>query len=99
MGVLQLVVGWTAATRESACLLALFVLFATTQPAYIAYRLFFCFLQEGCEARPQQVSNAFFIAAAASAVTIKIVLVTSSALVACNFGQGLKETVFDRHRS
>ena len=80
-------------------MLVLFVLFAATQPAYIVYRLFFCFLQEVCEARPQQVSNAFFIAAAASAVTIKIVLVTSSALVACNFGQGLKETVFDRHRS
>lgn len=93
-----MVVGWTAATRESQGLFALFVIFAAAQPAYIIYRLFFCFLETSCEARPQQVTNAFFIAAAAAAITVKIVLLTSSALVACNFKQGLKETVFDRHR-
>ena len=99
VGVLQVVVGWTAATRESRGLFAMFVVFAAAQPAYIVYRLFFCFLQEGCEARPQQVTNVFFIAAAAAAITVKLLLLISSALAACNFGQGLKETVFDRHRS
>ena len=98
VGVLQVAVGWAAATRESCCMLALFVIFAATQPAYIIYRLFFCFLQEDCEARPQQVSDAFFISAAAAAITVKLVLLISAGRVACSFGQGLKETVFDRHK-
>lgn len=98
VGVLQVVVGWAAATRESSCLFAFFLIFAASQPAYVIYRLFFCFLDEDCEARPQQVSNAFFIAAAAATILVKLVLLVASALVAFNFHQGLKQTVFDRHK-
>ena len=92
-----MVVGWFAITHERRPLLFLFYTLATLQPAYIIYKAWS--LYEHPDLIPANVTVPQFIVLASLTMVVRLATLVSAVRCSYDFGQGLRELVFEGKRA
>lgn len=92
-----MVVGWFAVTHERRPLLAAFYALAALQPAYIVYKSWS--LYEHPELIPTNVTVPQFIVLGSLTMLLRVAVLASACRCAYDFGQGLRELVFEGKRA